>query len=82
LTSYSLPHFDFFRLCFFNGFTGIEHDFEPLYNAKLVFPSRSETIQGALVFSEVFLPSQPVVRNYVQQGAIGVVFNVSSGLNR
>lgn len=69
----------FFRCCFLNRFSGIKHDFEPLYNAKLVFPSRPEPIQGALVFSEVFLPSQPVVRNYVHQGAIGVVFNVSAG---
>jgi hypothetical protein len=48
-------------------------------NTKLVFPSRSEPIQGALVWSEVILPTQPVVRNYMKQGAIGVVFNASAG---
>lgn len=59
-------------------YKGIEYNFAPLNYTKLVFPSRSDFIQGALVFSDVYIPSQPVVRSYMQQGAIGVVFNASS----
>jgi hypothetical protein len=57
---------------------GINYDFAPLNNTKLVFPSRSGSLQGALVFSRVLLPTQPLIRSYMQQGAIGVIFDASS----
>jgi hypothetical protein len=59
-------------------YKGISYDFAPLNNTKLVFPSCSESVVGNLVYSDVILPTQPVVRSYMHQGAIGVVFGASS----
>lgn len=58
---------------------GIQTNFAPINNTKLVFPGGG-SVQGYLAFSQAVLPTQPTIRSFMEQGAIGVVFQASSAV--